>query len=195
MSQDSHVPAPARARVRPPRRPIVLCVLDGWGHRDICENNAICLARTPVLDRLYASCPNALLDASEREVGLPPSQMGNSEVGHTNLGAGRIVTQDLPLMPGLEEDAQGRMVFDTAAGRIVEAYASGAVSRAQVLDFYAATLPQLGWRREGEAAFRREDEILVLEFSAGKAGSAPALTVRFALSPAQAGGSRRPEKP
>ena len=108
--------------------------------------------------------------------------------------------EDLPLMPGLEEDAAGRMVFDTAAGRIVEAYASGAVSRAQVLDFYAATLPQLGWRREGEAAFLREDEILVLEFSAGKAGPAPALTVRFALSPAKAGGNstgagRRPEKP
>ena len=103
-------------------------------------------------------------------------------------------------MPGLEEDAAGRMVFDTAAGRIVEAYASGAVSRAQVLDFYAATLPQLGWRREGETAFLREDEILVLEFSAGKAGPAPALTVRFALSPAKAGGnstggSRRPKKP
>ncbi len=108
--------------------------------------------------------------------------------------------EDLPLMPGLEEDAAGRMVFDTAAGRIVEAYASGAVSRAQVLDFYAATLPQLGWRREGETAFLREDEMLVLEFSAGKAGPAPALTVRFALSPAKAGGnssggSRRPKKP
>ena len=88
MSQDS----PAR----PALRPVVLCVLDGWGHRDICKNNAICMARTPVLDRLYETCPHALIDASEQEVGLPPSQMGNSEVGHMNLGAGRIVTQDLP---------------------------------------------------------------------------------------------------
>jgi len=88
MSQDS----PARQAIRP----VVLCILDGWGHRDICENNAICMARTPILDRLYETCPNALIDASEQEVGLPPSQMGNSEVGHMNLGAGRIVTQDLP---------------------------------------------------------------------------------------------------
>ncbi len=108
--------------------------------------------------------------------------------------------EDLPLMPGLEEDSEGRMVFDTAAGRIVEAFASGAVSRAQVLEFYAATLPQLGWRRKGETAFGREDEILVLEFSGSKAGPAPALSVRFALSPAKAGGNstgttRRPKKP
>ena len=92
MSQDSHVPTPARAF----RRPVVLCILDGWGHRDICKNNAICMARTPVLDRLYETCAHALIDASEQEVGLPPNQMGNSEVGHMNLGAGRVVTQDLP---------------------------------------------------------------------------------------------------
>ncbi len=77
-------------------RAVVLCVLDGWGHRESCENNAICLARTPVLDRLDGTCPRALIDASEQEVGLPPSQMGNSEVGHMNIGAGRIVIQDLP---------------------------------------------------------------------------------------------------
>ena len=88
MSQDS----PARQAIRP----VVLCILDGWGHRESRENNAIRMARTPVLDRLYETCPNALIDASEQEVGLPPSQMGNSEVGHMNLGAGRIVTQDLP---------------------------------------------------------------------------------------------------
>ena len=77
-------------------RPVVLCVLDGWGHRESCENNAICLGRTPVLDGLLAHCPNALLDASAEEVGLPSGQMGNSEVGHMNIGAGRIVPQDLP---------------------------------------------------------------------------------------------------
>ncbi len=92
MSDHNHAPATARA----PVRPVVLCVLDGWGHRKICKNNAICMARTPVLDHLYQTCPNALIDASEQEVGLPPNQMGNSEVGHMNLGAGRIVTQDLP---------------------------------------------------------------------------------------------------
>ena len=77
-------------------RPVVLCILDGWGHSETSENNAIRQARTPTLDRLYAGCPHALLDASEHEVGLPAGQMGNSEVGHMNLGAGRIVLQDLP---------------------------------------------------------------------------------------------------
>ena len=77
-------------------RPVVLCILDGWGHSDASEDNAIRQARTPTLDRLYASCPQALIDASEHEVGLPEGQMGNSEVGHMNIGAGRIVLQDLP---------------------------------------------------------------------------------------------------
>ena len=79
-----------------PPRPVVLCILDGWGHRENCEQNAICIGKTPVLDRLTKSCPNALIDASEMEVGLPTGQMGNSEVGHMNLGAGRVVMQDLP---------------------------------------------------------------------------------------------------
>ena len=77
-------------------RPVVLCILDGWGHSEICENNAICQARTPVLDRLFARWPHALIDASELAVGLPSGQMGNSEVGHMNIGAGRVVLQDLP---------------------------------------------------------------------------------------------------
>jgi len=74
----------------------MLCVLDGWGHRVECADNAICQARTPVYDRLMRTCPHGFLDASELEVGLPPGQMGNSEVGHMNLGAGRVVMQDLP---------------------------------------------------------------------------------------------------
>ena len=80
----------------PRPRPVVLCILDGWGHRRACDNNAICLAETPVLDHLGKTCPHALIDASEQEVGLPADQMGNSEVGHMNLGAGRVVMQDLP---------------------------------------------------------------------------------------------------
>ena len=81
---------------KPSPRPVVLCILDGWGHSDSKENNAIRQARTPTLDRLYASCPHALIDASAHEVGLPAGQMGNSEVGHMNIGAGRIVLQELP---------------------------------------------------------------------------------------------------
>ena len=77
-------------------RPVVLCVLDGWGHRPDAENNAIALADTPVWDRLMASEPHSLIEASSDDVGLPAGQMGNSEVGHMSLGAGRIVLQDLP---------------------------------------------------------------------------------------------------
>ncbi len=77
-------------------RPVVLCVLDGWGHRTESEDNAIALANTPVWDRLMATRPHGLLDAASTAVGLPRGQMGNSEVGHMNLGAGRVVMQDLP---------------------------------------------------------------------------------------------------
>ncbi len=77
-------------------RPVILCVLDGWGYRAEREHNAIALAQTPVYDRLLATCPHARLKTSAEEVGLPPGQMGNSEVGHTNIGAGRVVVQDLP---------------------------------------------------------------------------------------------------
>ncbi|MEM9683550.1 MAG: 2,3-bisphosphoglycerate-independent phosphoglycerate mutase, partial [Pseudomonadota bacterium] len=78
------------------QRPVLLCVLDGWGDRKERDSNAIALAQTPVWDRLTATGPRAQLDASEGHVGLPAGQMGNSEVGHMNLGAGRVVLQDLP---------------------------------------------------------------------------------------------------
>ena len=77
-------------------RPVVLCILDGWGDRDETDNNAIALGRTPVWDRFVESKPVAHLQTAALEVGLPQGQMGNSEVGHTNIGAGRIVLQDLP---------------------------------------------------------------------------------------------------
>ena len=75
--------------------PVVLIVLDGWGYRPEREGNAIELARTPVWHRLWSSHPRTLLEASGLAVGLPEGQMGNSEVGHLNLGAGRVVPQDL----------------------------------------------------------------------------------------------------
>ena len=77
-------------------RPAVLCILDGWGHRPDPHYNAILDARTPNYDRLIATCPQGLIDASETFVGLPKGQMGNSEVGHMNLGAGRVAVPDLP---------------------------------------------------------------------------------------------------
>jgi len=82
------------AAARP--RPAVLCILDGWGHRPDLKYNAVLEARTPNYDRLIASCPQGLIDASESFVGLPKGQMGNSEVGHMNLGAGRVAIPDLP---------------------------------------------------------------------------------------------------
>jgi 2,3-bisphosphoglycerate-independent phosphoglycerate mutase len=76
--------------------PLVLCILDGWGERPNADDNAIAAARTPAWHRLLARWPHAHLQASEHYVGLPDGQMGNSEVGHTNLGGGRLVLQDLP---------------------------------------------------------------------------------------------------
>jgi 2,3-bisphosphoglycerate-independent phosphoglycerate mutase len=77
------------------KRPVVLVVLDGWGYRAEREGNAIALAETPTWDALWTRAPRTLLDASGLAVGLPCGQMGNSEVGHLNLGAGRVVPQDL----------------------------------------------------------------------------------------------------
>ncbi len=78
-----------------PVRPVMLVIMDGWGWREETEGNAIRMAKTPNLDCFYNKYPFTLLEASGEAVGLPPGQMGNSEVGHLNLGAGRIVYQDL----------------------------------------------------------------------------------------------------
>ncbi len=83
------------ARSADKRSPVVLVVLDGWGYRREREGNAIALANVPTWDKLSARAPRTLLDASGLAVGLPEGQMGNSEVGHLNLGAGRVVMQDL----------------------------------------------------------------------------------------------------
>src|SRR3546814_14710198 len=77
-------------------RPGLLCIMDGWGQRDASDDNAVALAHTPVFDRLRRRWPTGLMNASEEHVGLPKGQMGNSEVGHMNLGAGRVVFPDLP---------------------------------------------------------------------------------------------------
>ena len=77
------------------KKPMALVILDGWGHRDDNSSNAINNANTPVLDELAKTQPNTLISASGLDVGLPDGQMGNSEVGHTNIGAGRVVYQDL----------------------------------------------------------------------------------------------------
>ncbi len=77
-------------------RPVVLCILDGWGHAGAGACNAVTLAKAPTWHRWMEEAPHGLIDASELAVGLPAGQMGNSEVGHMNIGAGRVVMQDLP---------------------------------------------------------------------------------------------------
>jgi 2,3-bisphosphoglycerate-independent phosphoglycerate mutase len=83
---------------------VVLCILDGWGTRAETENNAIALANTPNWDRLMEAAPHALVKTSGLDVGLPEGQMGNSEVGHMNIGAGRVVMQDLPRIDAAIKD-------------------------------------------------------------------------------------------
>ncbi len=95
------------------RRPVMLVILDGWGWREDKADNAIRQAKTPTFDRLWSHDPHGFLRTSGRDVGLPDGQMGNSEVGHLNIGAGRVVMQDLP--------------------RIGEAIANGEIKRAPAL--------------------------------------------------------------
>src|SRR4029078_11024315 len=92
-------------------KPLLLTILDGWGYRAERADNAIALARVPNWRALLAKCPNTLVHTEGRFVGLPDGQMGNSEVGHMNIGAGRIVYQDLTRIDAAIED--GRF-FDNA---------------------------------------------------------------------------------
>jgi 2,3-bisphosphoglycerate-independent phosphoglycerate mutase len=86
--------APVRTAPKPSVRPVVLLILDGFGARPDAPDNAIARAVKPRWDRLLETCPHTTIDASEMHVGLPDGQMGNSEVGHLNIGAGRVVYQD-----------------------------------------------------------------------------------------------------
>ncbi|QCO55996.1 2,3-bisphosphoglycerate-independent phosphoglycerate mutase [Pseudorhodobacter turbinis] len=90
-------------------KPVVLCILDGWGLNDDRSANAPVLADTPNFDRLMANCPHATLITHGPDVGLPRGQMGNSEVGHTNIGAGRVVAMDLGAIDlAIEEGSFGQ---------------------------------------------------------------------------------------
>jgi 2,3-bisphosphoglycerate-independent phosphoglycerate mutase len=94
------------------KKPVVLLVLDGWGYRAEREGNAIAMANTPTWDTLWGRYPRTLLDASGLAVGLPAGQIGNSEVGHLNLGAGRVVMQDLVR---IDESIKDRSFFTNRA--------------------------------------------------------------------------------
>jgi len=106
------------------KKPMVLVILDGYGYREDQQDNAIFNAKTPVMDALWAKRPHTLVDASGLEVGLPDRQMGNSEVGHVNLGAGRIVYQDLTR---LDVEIKERNFFSNPAlaGAVDNAVAQG----------------------------------------------------------------------
>ncbi|NEO57186.1 MAG: 2,3-bisphosphoglycerate-independent phosphoglycerate mutase [Okeania sp. SIO3B5] len=84
--------------------PVVLIILDGWGYREEKEGNAIAVGETPIIDSLWQAYPRTLIQASGKAVGLPEGQMGNSEVGHLNIGAGRIVPQELVRISDAIED-------------------------------------------------------------------------------------------
>ncbi|MFT5485374.1 MAG: 2,3-bisphosphoglycerate-independent phosphoglycerate mutase [Paracoccaceae bacterium] len=100
-------------------KPVVLCVLDGWGHRDDETENAITPANTPNFQRLWAASPHTFIETSGIDVGLPQGQMGNSEVGHMNLGAGRIVNQDIRRIDAAVED--GSLATNTALTGYIDA--------------------------------------------------------------------------
>ncbi|WP_431193316.1 2,3-bisphosphoglycerate-independent phosphoglycerate mutase [Trichocoleus desertorum] len=87
-----------------PVSPVVLVILDGWGYREETDGNAIAAAKTPVMNSLWAAYPRTLIRTSGKDVGLPEGQMGNSEVGHLNIGAGRIVPQELVRISDAVED-------------------------------------------------------------------------------------------
>ncbi len=93
-------------------KPVVLCILDGWGINPDTSANAPAQARTPNFDRLMSTCPHAQLVTHGNDVGLPKGQMGNSEVGHTNIGAGRIVAMDLGM---IDLAIENRSFFDIPA--------------------------------------------------------------------------------
>jgi len=102
----------------PNKKPTVLLILDGWGYRESEESNAIFHAKTPVLDDLNIRYPNMLIGTSGMAVGLPDGQMGNSEVGHVNLGAGRIVYQDFTRITKSIDD--GEFSENSALGNAVD---------------------------------------------------------------------------
>jgi len=87
-----------------PIPPLVLVILDGWGYREDSQHNAIAQAITPIMDSLWAAYPHTLIQTSGKAVGLPDGQMGNSEVGHLNIGAGRVVPQELVRISDAVED-------------------------------------------------------------------------------------------
>ena len=99
-------------RLSVPESPVVLAILDGWGHREEIIDNAIKNANTPVMDSLWHAYPHTLINASGNDVGLPDGQMGNSEVGHLTIGSGRIIQQELVRITNVVKNNQLNEVIE-----------------------------------------------------------------------------------
>lgn len=112
------------------KKPVVLCIMDGYGKNDSDYGNAIAMAKKPNLDKLMAEYPMTYIGASGLDVGLPDGQMGNSEVGHTNIGAGRVVYQPLTRITKAFEDGDAEKnpalkgAMDNAKGKGSSPYRS-----------------------------------------------------------------------
>ncbi|MGI0485560.1 2,3-bisphosphoglycerate-independent phosphoglycerate mutase [Pantanalinema rosaneae CENA516] len=101
-----------------PISPVVLIILDGWGYREDTDGNAVAAAKTPVMSSLWQAYPHTLIRTSGKDVGLPEGQMGNSEVGHLNIGAGRVVPQELVRISDAVED--GTLLSNSALVKICQ---------------------------------------------------------------------------
>jgi 2,3-bisphosphoglycerate-independent phosphoglycerate mutase len=149
--------ASLQASPRLERRPIALVILDGFGSRESTPDNAIARATKPHWDELLATCPHTTIDASEFAVGLPRGQMGNSEVGHLNIGAGRVVYQDYTRIDHAIET--GEFARNPALNRAVDAVRAG-----------GATLHVLGLLSPG-GVHSHERQIVAMVELAAKGGA------------------------
>ena len=160
--------------------PTLLLILDGWGIAPDGPGNAPFTAATPRLDALTAACPHSRLAASGREVGLPAGYMGNSEVGHLNIGAGRIVYQDMTRIDVALEDgsffqnAVLRGLLDAVAG--VDDAGAAAVALAQIV----APLAAAEWTRHREDVLWDPEEAKKRAKEEDERKSKEALAAKFA---------------
>ena len=174
------------------RTPLLLLILDGWGVREAAPDNAIAAGNTPNWDRLWRECPHSLLQTSGEAVGLPAGQMGNSEVGHMNIGAGRIVYQELTRITRAIEE--GEFDANPALTDAIDGAGDGTVHVMGLLsdggvhsheDHFLATIALAARRHEGSVAVHVFLVPLVYEERGSQGGETSPL-----LSPASGSSSR-----
>ena len=165
-SSNSHGTAPAQL----PVSSVCLVVLDGWGMAEPGPGNAVSLARTPVFDALWRSCPHTTLQACGRAVGLPDGQMGNSEVGHLNLGAGAIVRQDLVRIDDAIADGSfaANPVLRAALSDIARVHLIGLVSDGGVHSSFEHLRALIACARQHPQADGARKDVIVHAFTDGR---------------------------